>query len=126
MDEGPRTPVPPALVDGGRGVKLKRRPGDDPGRVLQWLSEGGQTTMRQVAAKWGAEREQAEELLRSLFEMLAERGLLKQVQLLGARGRAMPNASGVYRCRSCRARTVRTADLLGGAGGTLLDAMPPA
>ena len=98
--------------------------------------------MRQMAAKWGAEPDQAEELLRSLFEMLAERGLLKQVQLLGARGRAMPNASGVYqvdadriqlsphrgvyRCRSCRARTVRTADLLGGAGGTLVNAMPPA
>ena len=108
---------------GPKGVKLKRVPGDDPGRVLQWLSDGGQTTMRQMAAKWGAEPEQAEELLRSLFEMLAERGLLKQVQLLGARGRPMPNASGVYqvdadriellphcgvfRCRSCRARTVR-------------------
>ncbi len=108
---------------GPKGVKLKRGPGDDRSRVLQWLSEGGQTTMRQMAAKWGAEPEQAEELLRSLFEMLAERGLLKQVQLLGARGRPMPNASGVYqvdadlielsphqgvfRCRSCRARTVR-------------------
>ena len=108
---------------GPKGVKLKRGPGDDRSRVLQWLSDGGQTTMKQMAAKWGAEPEQAEELLRSLFETLAERGLLKQVQLLGARGRPMPNASGVYqvdadrielsphhgvfRCRSCRARTVR-------------------
>jgi len=108
---------------GPKGVKLKRGPGDDRSRVLQWLSDGGQTTMKQMAAKWGAEPEQAEELLRSLFEMLAERGLLKQVQLLGARGRPLPNASGVYqvdadqielsphhgvyRCRSCRARTVR-------------------
>lgn len=92
---------------GPKGVKLKRGPGDDPGRVLQWLSDGGQTTMKQLATKWATEPEQAEELLRSLFEMLAGRGLLKQVQLLGARGRAMPNASGVYRCRGCRARTVR-------------------
>ena len=108
---------------GPKGVKLKRGPSDDRSRVLQWLSDGGQTTMKQMAAKWGAEPEQAEELLRSLFEMLVERGLLKQVQLLGARGRPLPNASGVYqvnvdrielsphhgvfRCRSCRARTVR-------------------
>jgi len=108
---------------GPKGVKLKRGPGDDRSRVLQWLSDGGQTTMKQIAAKWGAEPEQAEELLRSLFEMLAERGLLKPVQLEGARGRPLPNASGVYqvdadrielsphhgvfRCRSCRARTVR-------------------
>ena len=108
---------------GPKGVKLQRGPGDDNGRVLQWLSDGGQTTMRQMAAKWGAEPEQAEELLESLFAMLAERGLLKQVQLLGARGRPLPNARGVYqvdadrivlaphrgvyRCRGCRARTVR-------------------
>ena len=108
---------------GPKGVKLKRGPGDDRSRVLQWLSDGGQTTMRQMAAKWGAEPEQIEELLRSLFEMLAERGLLKQVQLRGARDRPLPNAGGVYqvdadrielsphhgvyRCRSCRARTVR-------------------
>jgi hypothetical protein len=108
---------------GPKGVKLRRGPGDDRGRVLQWLSEGGQTTMRQMAAKWGAEPEQAEELLRSLFDMLVERGLLRPVRLLGARGNPMPNASGVYqvdadrielsphcgvyRCRSCRARTVR-------------------
>ncbi len=108
---------------GPKGVKLQRGPGDDPGRVLQWLSAAGQTTMRQMAVKWGVEPEQAEELLRSLFEMLAERGLLRQVQLLGAHGRPMPHASGVYqvdadrielaphcgvyRCRSCRARTVR-------------------
>ncbi len=108
---------------GPKGVKLKRGPGDDRSRVLQWLSDGGQTTMRQMAAKWGAESEQTEELLRCLFEMLAERGLLKQVQLRGARGRPLPNAGGVYqvdadrvelsphhgvyRCRSCRARTVR-------------------
>ena len=108
---------------GPKGVKLKRGPGDAPERVLQWLSDGGQTTMKQMAAKWGAEPQRTEELLRSLFEMLAEQGLLRPVKLLGARGRPLPNAGGVhqvdadrialsphhgvYRCRSCRARTVR-------------------
>ena len=108
---------------GPRGVKLQRGPGDAPGRVLQWLSDGGQTTMKQMAAKWGAAPEQTEDLLRSLFEMLTERGLLRPVRLVGAHGRPLPNASGVcqvdgdrlelsphhgvYRCRSCRARSVR-------------------
>ena len=108
---------------GPKGVKLRRGPADDRGRVLQWLSDSGQTTMRQMAVKWGAEPGQAEELLRGLFEMLVERGFLRSVQLLGARGKPLPNASGVYqvdadriellphrgvyRCRSCRARTVR-------------------
>ena len=108
---------------GPRGVKLQRGPGDSPDRVLQWLSDGGQTTMKQMAAKWGAEPEQTEDLLRSLFGMLTERGLLRPVRLVGAHGRPLPNASGVcqvdgdrlelsphhgvYRCRSCRARTVR-------------------
>ena len=108
---------------GPKGVKLRRGPADDRGRVLQWLSDSGQTTMRQMAVKWGAEPGQAEELLRGLFEMLVERGFLQSVQLLGARGKPLPNASGVYqvdadriellphrgvyRCRSCRARTVR-------------------
>ena len=108
---------------GPKGVKLRRGPADDRGRVLQWLSDGGQTTMKQMAVDWGAEPGQAEELLRGLFEMLVERGFLQSVQLLGARGKPLPNASGVfqvdadriellphrgvYRCRSCRARTVR-------------------
>ncbi len=108
---------------GPKGVKLKRGPSDASGRVLQWLSAGGQTTMKQMAAKWGVEPEQAEELLRSLFAMLVAQGFLASVRLKGAKGGNLPNASGVYqvdadriklsphhgvyRCRSCRARTVR-------------------
>ena len=108
---------------GPKGVKLKRGPGDASGRVLQWLSDSGQTTMKQMAAKWGAAPEQAAELLRSLFAMLVAQGFLASVQLKGAKGGNLPNASGVYqvdadrielsphhgvyRCRSCRARTVR-------------------
>ena len=108
---------------GPKGVKLKRGASDDSGRVLQWLSDSGQTTMKQMAAKWGVEPEQAEELLRSLFAMLVAQELLVSVRLKGAKGGNLPNASGVYqvdgdrielsphhgvyRCRSCRARTVR-------------------
>ena len=108
---------------GPKGVKLKRGPSDASGRVLQWLSDSGQTTMKQMAAKWGVEPEQAEELLQSLFAMLVAQGFPASVQLKGAKGGNLPNASGVYqvdadrielsphhgvnRCRSCRARTVR-------------------
>ena len=45
---------------GPKGVKLKRGPSDASGRVLQWLSDSGQTTMKQMAAKWGVEPEQVQ------------------------------------------------------------------
>ncbi len=106
-----------------RGVKLQRTPADESTRVLQWISDRGQTTMKQMAAKWGADPEHVTEILGNLFQMLVDRGLLRSVHLLGARGRPLPGAHGVfqvdgdllrlsshhgvYRCRNCRARTVR-------------------
>ena len=110
---------------GPTGTKLRREANERPGLVLQWLSEAGQTTMRQVARKWEVPEDVTGPFLESLFVFLVERGLLVPVRLKGARGRPLPNVSGVYqvnadrlrlcrhqgvwRCRSCRRTTTREA-----------------
>ena len=104
-------------------TKLRRGVGEKQELVTQWLSNGGNTTIWQIAKKWGAASEHVPELLESLFEFLVERKLLTPVRLKGARGRALPNVSevyqvnadllrlnpnrGVWRCRSCRRTTTR-------------------
>ena len=110
---------------GPTGTKLRRETAEKPALVLQWLSEAGQTTMRQVARKWEVPADVTGPFLESLFAFLVERGLLVSVQLKGSRGRPLPNVSGVYqvnadrlrlcpnrgvwRCRSCRRTTTREA-----------------
>ena len=105
------------------GTKLRRDATEKPSLVTQWLSAGGDTTMRQIARKWGVAAEAIESFLERLFDFLVERGLLVPVRLKGARGRPLPNVHGVYqvnadrlrlnpnrgvqRCRSCRRTTSR-------------------
>ena len=105
------------------GTKLKREPNEKPGHVTQWLSDRGDTTIRQIARKWGAASDFAEPLLESLFEFLVEARLLVPVRLKGARGQVLPNVEGVYqvngdilrlrpnrgvkRCRKCRRSTTQ-------------------
>ena len=105
------------------GTKLKREAHEQPSLVTQWLSDKGDTTIRQIARKWGASAETAEPLLEGLFEFLVEGRLLVPVRLKGARGRALPNVQGVYqvngdklrlrpnrgvrRCRRCRRSTTQ-------------------
>lgn len=104
-------------------TKLRRGVGEKPELVTQWLSNSGNTTIWQIAKKWGAASEDVPELLESLFEFLVERNLLTPVRLKGARGRLLPNVSevfqvnadllrlnpnyGVRRCKSCRRTTTR-------------------
>ena len=104
-------------------TKLRRRATEKPEQVTQWLSEHGDTTMRQVARKWGMPKEAIESVLESLFDFLVRRELLVPVRLKGSRGRPLPNVQGVYqvnadrlqlcpnrgirRCRSCRRTTIR-------------------
>ena len=108
---------------GPAGTKLRRESAEKPALVIQWLSEAGQTTMRQVARKWGVPADDTGPFLESLFAFLVERGLLVPVRLKGSRGRPLPNVSGVHqvsadrlrlspnrgvwRCRSCRRTTTR-------------------
>ena len=105
------------------GTKLRRDATEKAAQVTQWLSAGGDTTMRQVARKWGVAAEAVEPFLESLFGFLVERGLLVSVQLQCSWGRPLPNVHGVYqvsadrlrlnrnqgvrRCRSCRRTTTR-------------------
>ena len=91
--------------------------------MIQWLSEAGQTTMRQVARKWGVPADATGPFLESLFAFVVERALLIPVRLKGSQERPLPNVSGVHqvnadrlrlstnrgvwRCRSCRRTTTR-------------------
>jgi ATP-dependent helicase YprA (DUF1998 family)/SOS-response transcriptional repressor LexA len=105
------------------GTKLRRGPEEKGQLVTQWLSERGDTTVRQIARKWGVARDDAGKFLESLFAFLVDRGLLTPVRLKGSKGNPLPKVSGVYqvdadrlrlhtnhgvwRCKSCRRRTAR-------------------
>jgi hypothetical protein len=105
------------------GTKLRREGTEKAELVTQWLSDRGDTTIRQMARKWGVPVEKAPEFLGGLFGMLKEQGLLKPVTLKGSKGNPLPNVSGVFqvdadrlrlqqnhgvwRCKSCRRRTIR-------------------
>ena len=103
------------------GLKLRRGPEEKAQWVMQWLSNAGDTTMRQIAKKWGEPSESVTAFLEELFAVLVQQNLLKPVRLLGSKGKGLPNLDGVYqvngdalrlhpntgvaRCRKCR-RTI--------------------
>lgn len=105
------------------GTKLRRGPVEKAVLVTQWTTERGDTTIRQIVKKWGVLPESADAFLERLFHFLVNQRLLAPVQLKGAKGRALPNVSGVYqvdadrlrlqqnhgvwRCKSCRRRLTR-------------------
>ncbi len=105
------------------GTKLRRAATEKPELVTQWLSERGETTIRQIARKWGVEAKHAETFLEGLFEFLIDHKLLRPVRLKGSKGNPLPNVSdvyqvdadhlrlqqnhGVWRCTACRRRTTR-------------------
>ena len=112
------------------GTKLRRSAQENAngrirGLITQWISARGDTTIRQIARKWGAAPDRAEELLEELFALLQEGGFLKPVRLRGSRGRPLPQldslyqldadrlrlrlreSRGAWRCRSCRRRSSR-------------------
>ncbi len=109
------------------GTKLRRGADDKIEYVTQWISERGDTTMRQIARKWEVPSDVIEELLESLLKFLVDTGLLKPVVLAGQKGRPLPGVSGVYqvdadrlrlqsnhgfwRCRSCRRRSTHQTPL---------------
>lgn len=110
-------------LGGPAGTKLRRGAAEKPGLIVQWLSDRGDTTVRQMARKWGVPPEEVEKFLEGLFDFLVEGGFLKPVQLKGSKGKPLAGASGVYqvdadrlrlepnhgvwRCRNCRRRTTR-------------------
>ena len=105
------------------GTKLRRGADEKAELVTQWLSDRGDTTVRQMGKKWGVPADDAEEFLEGLFSVLVEKGLLAPVRLKGSKGKPLPNVSevyqvnadrmrlqqnhGVWRCKSCRRRSTR-------------------
>ena len=105
------------------GTKLRRESNEKSQRALQWLSDRGTTTLRQIAKKWGVASDQIDDFLERLFQFLVERKLLRPVTLRGNRGNPLPGVTGVYqvdadrlrlqsnygvwRCASCRRRITR-------------------
>jgi ATP-dependent helicase YprA (DUF1998 family) len=105
------------------GTKLRRDPTEKPELVIQWLSEKGDTTIRQIGRKWGVPANETETFVEGLFDFLVGQKLLVPVKLKGAKGRPLPGVTGlfqvdadrlrlqqnhgVWRCRNCRRRTAR-------------------
>ena len=105
------------------GTKLRRGADEKTELVTQWLSERGETTIQQIAKKWGVPTEQVADFLDGLFRLLVDQHLLTPVRLKGSKGKPLPNVSGVYqvdadrlrlqqnhgvwRCKSCRRRMPR-------------------
>ena len=86
------------------GTKLRRDPTEKAQLVTQWISERGDTTIRQMAKKWGVETDHAEAFLEALFKFLVEERLLRPVRLKGPKGKPLPNVSDVYQVDADRLR----------------------
>lgn len=115
----------PKLRGVPKGLKLTRVSGDNDSWVDQWHSPGHKTTASEIAGKWGVPKADSELFLSELWAFLSGPGLslLAPVTLTGSRGNALPGTSGthqldadrfllapthgVFRCRTCRRRTVR-------------------
>jgi ATP-dependent helicase YprA (DUF1998 family)/SOS-response transcriptional repressor LexA len=105
------------------GTKLRRDALEKAELVTQWLTDRGDTTIQQIAKKWGVPPDEVEGFLEGLFKFLLDQRLLKPVRLKGSRGNPLPNISGVYqvdadrlrlqqnhgvwRCKNCRRRITR-------------------
>jgi len=105
------------------GTKLRRAPEEKAQLVTQWISDKGDTTLRQMARKWGVPMDSTEAFLENLFSFLVDSRFLKPVRLKGSRGNPLPNVSGVYqvdadllrlrsnhgvwRCQNCRRKFTR-------------------
>ncbi|MBI5710725.1 MAG: DEAD/DEAH box helicase [Candidatus Eisenbacteria bacterium] len=107
-----------------KGLKLERDPGDDDGRLDQWLSARGDTRAKQAARAFGVPRDDVEEFLRDLWACLTvEVPLLVPVDLTWSRGGVIARTGGArqidggrllvaphrgrWRCTSCRRSQVR-------------------
>lgn len=116
-------------LGGPVGTKLRRSAEEHgnetaKGLITQWLSDRGETAIRQMVFKWGVAREDCEDFLNSLFSFLTyDLKMLKPVRLKGSRGNPLPFVSevyqidadrlrlranrGVWRCEKCSRRNTR-------------------
>src|SRR5262249_6689434 len=63
------------------GTKLRRGATEKAELVTQWLSERGDTTIRQMVKKWAVPSDDAEVFLEELFRFVVDQRLLEPVQL---------------------------------------------
>ena len=110
-------------MGGPVGTKLRREPAEKSQLVTQWISDKGDTTIRQIARKWNVPLDDTETFLEGLFEFLVNEKLIVPARLKGARGNVLPNVSevyqvdadklrlhqnhGVWQCCICRRRSSR-------------------
>lgn len=113
----------PLFRGGPKGLKLQRQPGDEAGRITQWIGTRP-TSMMQVALKWGVHPNDVAVFLRELWELLADQlKLITPVTLTGFRGRPLPGSlgaqqidadhlllrasRGLWRCQACHRAHLR-------------------
>lgn len=105
------------------GTKVRRSESEKQGLVIQWVSERGDTTIRQIARKWGVPADDVGPFLEGLFRFLADQQLLVPVRLKGSKGTPLPGLAdlcqidadrlrlqynhGAWRCSQCRRRISR-------------------
>lgn len=110
-------------IGGPVGTKLRREGNEQAALVAQWVTDRGDTTIRQMARKWSVPPENVEPFLETLFGFLVDYKLLRPVTLKGSRGNPLPNLSaiyqvnadclrlqpnhGVWRCKNCRRNSTR-------------------
>jgi ATP-dependent helicase YprA (DUF1998 family) len=110
-------------MDPPKGTKLTRAADDNESYVLQWKGLSGDTSIKQAVRKWGVPDEDLSDFLEELFQFLASGGWLIPVNLVGAKGRPLPEqtglyqidlakiqmvaAQGVWKCKRCSRRTAR-------------------
>lgn len=106
-----------------RATKIRRDNEDEKTYVIQWLSERGDTTIRQLVKKWDVPDDGVAAFAEATFRFLVENRFLVPVRLKGAKGNPLPNVSevfqvdadrlrlqqshGVWRCQKCRRRSIR-------------------
>src|SRR5258708_35532348 len=84
-------------------MKVSRESGDREIYVIQFRSHKGQTLTQNYLNKWDLPPSEFEAFLDALWPFLTETlKVLEPVTLIGARGNALPGATGVYQVRAGR------------------------
>ena len=84
-------------LGGPVGTKLRRSDDEKQALVTQWLSERGDTTVRQIAKKWGVAADDVDAFLEALFAYLKNSKLLVPVRLKGSKGKPLPTSAACTR-----------------------------
>ncbi|MCB1221951.1 MAG: DEAD/DEAH box helicase [Planctomycetales bacterium] len=97
----------PSLNRAPQGMRLMPESNDNKANVSAWYSTHN-NLMKQIVHAWGVEAAETDEFLKELWEYLTDEriGLLVPVQLKSAKGKPLPNCTGVYQINSEKLRMV--------------------